>query len=148
MSTLFKVALDQADAKRERRVLLPVPGSPGVSLLFRTVTAGDVAFAQKGGKRLYPKDDILAAHQANLTLISRCCQEIWQNDEATLNDAGDPVGFGDRETLEDLGVATAGEAVAKVVGRDGDVGTLAVALLSESGFDADGQPLEGTENPT
>lgn len=148
MSTLFKVAVDQADAKRERRVLLPVPGSPGVDLLFRTANAADVATCQKGGKRLFPKDELLAAHQANLTLIANCCVEIWQKGETTFLESGDPALFTDRETQADLAVATASEAVAKLVGRDGDVGALAQALLRESGFDADGAPLESTENPT
>lgn len=148
MSTLFKVAVSQADAKRERRVLVPVPGSPDVDLLFRTANATDVAASQKGGKRLYPKDELLAAHQANLALIASCCIEIWQGGETTFLDSGNPATFADRETQGDLEVATASEAAAKLIGRDGDVSAIAAALLRESGFDTDGTPLESTENPT
>lgn len=148
MSTLLKLAVDQANAKRERRIVLPVPGSPGVDLLFRTATADDLARAQKGGKRVHPKDEMLAGHQANLGLIAACCLEIWQNGETVLLPSGDVATFRDKEIQADVGVATASEAVAEVVGRDGDVSMVAGALLRESGFDADGTPLEGAENPT
>jgi len=148
VSSLFKVAIDQANAKRERRVLLPVPGSPGVDLLFRTATSDDIASSQKGGTRLYPKNELLAMHQANVSLLANCCLEIWQNGETTFLESGDPATFTDRETQADLGVPTAGEAVVKLVGRDFDVDALAAALLRESGFDPDGAPLESTENPT
>lgn len=147
MTSLLKLAVDQANAKRERRILLSVPGSPGVDLVFKTATAEVVGRCQKSGKRIHPKDDMLAAHQSNLALIASCCIEIWQDGETTLLESGDPATFTDREVQADVAVATASEAVAVVVGRDGDVNALASALLRESGFDVDGTPLESDENP-
>lgn len=147
MSTLLKVAVDQANAKRERRILLGVPGSPAVELMFKTATAEVVGRCQKSGKRLHPKDEMMAAHQANLAVLASCCTEIWQNGVTTVLESGDPATFTDREVQADVGVATASEAVAVVVGLDGDVNALASALLRASGFDPDGTPLESAENP-
>ena len=148
MSTLLRLAVDQANAKRERRILLSVPGSPGVDLVFKTASAETVGKCQKSGKRVHPKDEMMAAHQANLALISMCCIEIWQDGETTLLESGDPAVFTDREVQADVEVATASEAVSAVVGRDGDVSVIAAALLRESGFDTEGNPLESEENPT
>ena len=147
--SLFDVAVGEANAKRDRHILLPVPGSPRTALMFTTVTAEVLGSCQKAAKRLYPNNTMQRANQANLALIAECCTEIWQDGVTTLLDSGDPARFKDREVQQDprVGVATASEAVAKIVGRDGDVGALAAALMRESGYDADGEPLDA-ENPT
>ena len=143
------MAVGEADAKRERHILLPVPGSPRTALMFKTVTSEVLGRCQKSAKRLYPNNSMRESNQVNLALIAECCIEIWQDGATTLLESGDPARFTDREVQQDplVGVATASEAVAKIVGRDGDVGAVAAALMRESGYDRDGEPLDA-ENPT
>lgn len=148
MTKILKFAREQANKKRERRILLPVPGSPGVDLLFRTATGDDIAKAAKGAKRMHPYDDTMANFQMNLALIAACCIEIWQNGETAMLPSGEPATFKDKAIWDDLEASTASDAVSELVGRDGDADAIANAVLLESGFNRDGTPLQGTENPT
>jgi len=147
--SLFSVAVGEANKKVRRRILLPVPGSPRTALLFETLDQDTWGRCRKQAEKVYRNNPMMQARQINLALIAACCIEIWQDDVATLLPNGDPAKFTDREVQQDpeIAVATAPEAVAKIVGRDGDVGALAAALMRESGFSSDGEPLEA-ENPT
>lgn len=144
--SLLKKAFAQADAKHSRRILLHIPETD-TDLLCRTVTGEDMAAAQKGGQRLFPKDEGLAGLQALRALLATTCLEIWEDGKTVLDDNGDPVTFRDPALLAEAGVATASEAVAKLIGIDGDVMALGNYLLKESGFDATGARVVEGEGP-
>ena len=147
MSLLSK-AFGEADAKREKRVLLSVPDSSS-EILCRTLTAEDVSRAEKGANRLFPKDSTLSGIQQRRALLAAACVEVWVDGETVLDSNGDPLTFRDKAFQAEAEVATASEAVSKLVGLDGDVVTLGNVLMRESGFDDDGnRVVQEGEDPT
>lgn len=138
----------EADASRERRILLPVPlESRHVSLLCRTVTSEEVGASIRLGERLAPKNNARAKLLHCKNILAVATVEIWRNDEPVCGSDGEPINFGDDELLKRAKVADKLDAVPKIVGRDGDIIVMGDALLEQSGYTSEGYQLPDTESP-
>ncbi len=148
MTSIAERVKAATNAARERRVVLPVPlaGSP-ITLLCRTLTQDEIGRAQDLGKRMSPKNTARASLIVSKDLLARACTEIWVDGETWLDEAGDPLTFDDKALHSALGVADRLDAVAEVVGRDGDMEVMSDALLRESGYTRDDYSA-GEPDPT
>lgn len=149
MASLLRAAQDRARAKRERRIPLEVPGGTGVSLVCLTVTGEQIARLARGARKRYPGDEFMQGLSANTALLAEATVEIAVDYEPQEDGDGDLLTFKSPALWEQLDPKprTAAEAVVALVGRDGDINVLAGALMSESGFTANGSPLAEDENP-
>lgn len=131
--------LARAERRRARKVMLQAPGL-GFELVCDVPTSQEaidrlrsVAIKRHGKKAFaLPFFRALIAEQTRRILTER----------GPLLVEGEEVAFTDRELQSMMGVASASEAVARMLGGDGEVSQIAVKLLGEGGFTEDSEAVE------
>ena len=131
-------------AQRERRILLSVPGLP-IDLTCVTLDKRTVERCQQSAERLYGRKPGLWNWHLCASLIGNATQEIEFNGVRLEDEDGDPITFG---MCARFGVTEMVEAVGKTLGRDGNVVALGRALLDESGYDREGNPVVEEADPS
>lgn len=135
--------LAQAAALRERKILLSVPGTR-TDLTCATLSIDDVQRCKASAEKRYPRKSLKANWHFLASLIGGATLEIENDGDMWTDTDGDPVTF---RALTNFGVTEVVEAVRITVG-DGGVIPLGSALLEESGFDTDGNPVVEEADPS
>ena len=141
--TIGERILAEAAAVRERRILLSVPGTQ-TDLTCATLNIDLVQRCKAAAEKLYPRKTLKANWHFLASLVGNSTLEIESRGDLWTDEDGDPVTF---RSPARFGATEMVEAVRKAVG-DGGVITLGSALLEESGFDAEGNPVVEEADPT
>lgn len=139
-SALAQIKADVADDGPEPSTF-PIPGRPGYTATFRA----DLQWHELDTwqKRAKGKRGVDNAKYGAL-LLANACLELHKGGRRLVDEAGDPLNFRHPELLAILEVRSASDAVRRFYGRDGDVDAAARAVMAESGWGDDLQPLDPT----
>ena len=132
-------------AESKTDVTLPVPGRPIYAVRFRTDVSGDELDRwRKTAKSKRHVDGIDAVKFAAL-ILANTCLEVLRDGTPLLDSDGDPLTFRSVELWKGtLEASTAAGGVLKFYGRDGHAVAASNAVLGESGWGEDLQPLDPT----